>query len=143
LNLGNLLHSLLLLHLLLLRGHLLHLLLLHLLLLHLLLARGHLLHLLLLAWGHHGLLLALWWVHAWLHHGWTWRHTWLTWSLLLLLLLLHHLHLSCSHFFSLDWVKFTLVDNASQMVGAEQDVNVIGVENLAEHSFELIDIHLW
>lgn len=103
---------------------------------------GHLLVLLLILL----LLLHLAWVHL---VGWetvwllsiSWRTGWHSWSRLLLLL--HHLHLSHLHLLHLGWIESVLVHSASQVVSGKQNVNVVGVEDLAQHSLKLLDVHLW
>jgi len=45
------------------------------------------------------------------------------------LLLLEHLHLPLLHLHHLLWVKLVFVDLAGEVVGAEKDVYVVGVED--------------
>jgi len=52
--------------------------------------------------------------------------------LLLVLLLLHQGHLSLLHLLHLSWVESVLVDSAGQVVGAEKNVDVVGVEHLLQ-----------
>ena len=59
------------------------------------------------------------------------------------LLLLHDLHLSLLHLLHLLRVKLSLMHLAWQVVSAEQDVNVVGVEDLLELVLEIVDVHLW
>jgi hypothetical protein len=111
---------------------------LHLLLLWVSLRWSLALHLLLLLWWSLALhlLLLLWWSLA--------LDLLLGWSLILTidLLLLHHLVslLHLSHHF---WVKLVLVNSASQMMGGEQNVNVVGVEDLVHLLLALLNVHCW
>ena len=102
----------------------------------LVLLRGHLLLLrgpLLVLRGHHLLLLLL--LHLllllWIHHlRSTGRHSWS--ATLRLLLLLHQLHLFLLHLLHLVGIKSVLVDFAPQVVSTEQNVYIVGVENLGK-----------
>ena len=60
----------------------------------------------------------------------------------LLLLLLHHLHLLLLHGSHLLRVKLVLVDLHRQVVGAEQNVNVVGVEHCLQLRRKVFGVHL-
>lgn len=82
--------------------------------------------------------------HAWLSLPLHWlaRGTWSTGWSLLELLLLHHLSLSLLHLLHHSWIKSVLVYSASQMVGGEQNVDVVSVEDLVQILGKVLHIHL-